>query len=378
MTNEEELSKVLSSMKLDAQIMKSEYRAPYHRFWLRLGPSCSIRKIENKSREIGLAIRSNEPMITPWFNDGHLEDVELAGTVCLELLDGKHPVIDFDDLAESSGFNDFTTLKGKYEIPWLIGTTEVTNPLVVDLFSFPHVLIAGTTGSGKSKGLHTLIRSIDMHAKENMVKLVLFDPKHVEFSQYDNLKSTYYKEGVFTDPDEIMKVMRNLIGEMERRLKVLKSSGCQNLKQYREKTGKGAYIVLVIDELADLMRTTNKEFEKNLERLCAKARSAGIHVVAATQYPHTDVITGTIKANFDGRIAFRVSEAVHSRVMLGAKNDQAVNLEGKGDAFIHAGCYNMRRFRGVLVKDTIVNAKSDKKKEAPKGNVFSRLFGKVA
>jgi len=301
----ETLQQFLTSKKLDATISRSEYKEPLQKFWLRPGPSCDISKIEKAATGIGLSLKVSPPIITPDYADG---------TIRLELMTGKHPLVVFEELAASSGFDDFEKLKGKYELPILLGTTDVDTPLIVDLAWFPHLLIAGTTGSGKSVSEHCIIQSLKMHAKQNRVKLIPMDPKYVEFHAYESSPCLFYEApGIATSVETIEERIADLTKIMDTRLKTLQKHGCRDLKEFRKKfPKKGTYLVVVIDELADLMRTTKKRFEQSLDRLAAKSRAAGIHIVAATQYPHSNVITSTIKANFDGRICFKVAEATQS------------------------------------------------------------------
>jgi len=350
------LNGVLQRLKLDAEVVSASRIAPYSKFWVRLGADGAIKKIEAKSVEIGLAMQSSAPICTPNFD---------GGTVCLEMMEGEHPEILFNDLARSSGFVQAENVLGKYELPVLLGVTDVVNPLIVDLADFPHVLLAGTTGSGKSVSEHAIISSLALHAKANRVKLVLADPKFVEFTAYQSLSSLMYD--VATEPDSIEAVLSDLTKEMDDRLRKLHKAGCRDLKEYRAKTGKGTYIVLVIDELSDLMATTKKRFEDSLCRLAQKSRAAGIHIVVATQYPHSDVVTGKVKANFSGRICFQVTDPSHSRVMLGDKNAGAVHLQGKGDGYLSGGKYYMQRFKGALVNLA-----------APQPNLLSRISSVVS
>lgn len=351
MDRKQQLNDILKSMKMDGEVINYTHVTPYARYWVKLGPDGSLKKLENKATEIGLAMRSSAPICTP--------DWE-TGAVCLEMMEGDHPLIRFDDLVQSSGFHDPQNVLSKYELPILLGTKNVNEPLIVDLATFPHVLLAGTTGSGKSVCMHAMYKSLDLHAGVNQVKFVLIDPKFVEFTAYRKSKRLMYD--IATEPDAVESVLANLTDEMDKRLKILHKNGCRDLAEYRRKTNKGSYIVVFIDEVSDLMQTTKKRFEDSLCRLAQKARAAGIHIVAATQYPHSNVITGKVKANFDGRICFRVTDAAHSRVMLGEKNSGAVHLEGKGDGYISGGGQSMQRFRGALVDMA-----------RPKPGLFSRV-----
>jgi len=356
------LKEFFTAKKLDVSIARSEYKQPLQRFWLKLGPKCDIAKLEKVDVDIGLQMRVLPPVITPDFT---------SGEVCLEFMTDKHPVVKFDELAKSSKFEDFETLKGKYELPVLLGTTDVDQPLIVDLASFPHLLLAGTTGSGKSISEHCIIQSLKMHAKANRVRIIPMDPKYVEFHDYEDDPCLFYESpGIATTPEVIEERVSDLTAVMDKRLKLLKQHGCRDLKEFRRKNPKhGTYLVVVIDELADLMRTTKGRFEKALDRLAAKSRAAGIYLVAATQYPHSKVITSTIKANFDGRICFKVAESTQSRVMLA--NNGAEKLQGKGDGLISGADFTMQRFQGALIS-------SVQHESSPANKIKSFFAGKIA
>lgn len=328
----------LDAKKLDAIVEdKTEEALPFLRFYLRLGANSSLKKLENNAVEMGLALQAEAPVIMPAYNEG---------LVKVEFSVGQHPVVNFKDLAAQTGFDNFGNLKG-YELPVLLGVSSLGQPLIVDLARFPHLLIAGTTNSGKSVLEHTIIQSLAMHAKKNRVKLVLCDPKFLEFHQYKDINCAYFdRPKVANEPADIEERIEFLTVEMDARLKKLQKAGCRNLAEYRAKYNKGSYIVVVLDEMADLIRTTKKRFESGVDRLAAKARAAGIHLVFATQYPHTDVVTSTIRANFDGRVCLRVVEGTQSRVVLGYNG--AEKLRGKGDAFLSGAGFSMERFQTAL------------------------------
>lgn len=343
-TDTNTFAEFLTARKIDAAVSRSHFNLPLKTFWLTIGPKTTLKKIEGLADELGLVMRSRSTIIVPDFT---------TGEVRVELMVDDHPLVEFDKLAQSSGFSDFNTLKGKYEIPVLLGTIDIHTPLIMDLAKFPHLLIAGTTGSGKSIFEHCIMQSLLMHSAVNRVKVVPIDPKYVEFSQYERRPGMLYMDpAVSTDPEMIEERIVDLTTQMDNRLKLLQKHGCKNLKEYREKhKSGGSYIVVVIDELADLMKTAGKRFEEQLDRLAAKSRAAGIYIVAATQYPTVDVVTGTIKANFDGRVCFRVADSVHSRVVLDSSG--AENLYGKGDGFISGGGLSgrMKRFQGALTAE---------------------------
>jgi S-DNA-T family DNA segregation ATPase FtsK/SpoIIIE len=220
--------------------------------------------------------------------------------------------------------------------------------VVNDLGRMPHVLIAGATGSGKSVFINTLVLSVLYRSTPDQVRLLMVDPKRIELSPYNHIPHLLYP--VISDPEEATAGLRWAVNEMERRYELLAAAGVRHISSYNERLEKKGlegdlagvldpmdpeshkplpYLVLIIDELADLMMVSSKEVETQITRLAQKARAAGIHLVVATQRPSVDVITGLIKANFPARISFQVSQKVDSRTILDQQG--AENLLGKGD-----------------------------------------------
>jgi S-DNA-T family DNA segregation ATPase FtsK/SpoIIIE len=265
-------------------------------------------------------------------------------------MEGSNPIVNFDVLAQNSCFTDPSVAYNGRSLPVLAGAINGSEPLILDLAELPHLLVAGTTGSGKSVFMNALIQSILLHARKKQIKVTLIDPKHVEFNCYANLNRRFRTHEIATDPEDVERAMSQLIDEMEKRLRILKNHGCRDLGEFRAKYKKGSYIVVFIDELSDLMTMTKKRFETSLMRLAQKARAAGIHIVAATQYPHSSVITKTITANFLGRVCFQVASATESRVVLGDKNGGAVHLQGKGDGYVIGCGHYMQRFQGAMTQ----------------------------
>ena len=248
----------------------------------------------------------------------------------------------------------------------LIGRIRVS-----DLAQMPHLLIAGSTGTGKSVFLNSLIVSMLYKATPDELKLVMVDPKRLELGLYEDIP--HLLAPVVTDPKVASNVLRNATREMERRLKLLAQRGVRNIDQYNRTFAKGQslslfenveeeehkplpYIVIVIDELADLMMVDTNNVEESITRLAQMARAVGIHLILATQRPSVDVITGLIKANFPARISFRVASKVDSRTILDANG--AESLLGRGDMlYLPAGSSRLHRIHGPLVsEDEIVGA----------------------
>jgi S-DNA-T family DNA segregation ATPase FtsK/SpoIIIE len=214
-----------------------------------------------------------------------------------------------------------------------MGKDIVGNPFVTDLKKLPHLLIAGTTGSGKSVGINAMILSLLYRNDPDHLKLMLIDPKMLEFSIYNDIP--HLITPVITDATKAIAALSNMVGEMERRYKLMAESRTKNIDNYNEKIAKKGgetmpFIVVVIDELADLMMNGGKDVEFSIARLAQMARAAGIHLVVATQRPSVDVVTGLIKANLPSRLSYRVGQRIDSKVIL----DQlgADSLLGKGDA----------------------------------------------
>ena len=241
----------------------------------------------------------------------------------------------------------------KMDLPMALGCTISNEVFVADLAKMPHLLVAGATGQGKSVGLNAIITSLLYKKHPSELKLVLIDPKMVEFSLYSKLEYHYLakltgeRECIVTDPKKAIVTLNSLVQEMENRNLLLRDAGERNIKDYNAKfiarrlnPEKGhrymPYIVLLVDEYADLVMTGGKDVERPIARIAQKARAVGIHMIIATQRPSTDVITGMIKANFPGRIAFKVIQMVDSRTILDCSGAQ--QLVGRGDMlFLSAG-----------------------------------------
>ena len=221
------------------------------------------------------------------------------------------------------------------------GQDTVGNVITFDLTATPHMLIAGSTGSGKSVAINTIITSLLMKYTPEEVKMILVDPKMVEFTPYHNIP--HLITPVITSPGDANLALKQAVNEMEKRYKLMSENGARNIKELNSKLDeKLPYIVVVIDELADLMMVAAKEVEESIMRITQKARAAGIHMIVATQRPSTDIITGVIKSNIPSRIAFTVSSSIDSRTIL----DQvgAEKLIGQGDMLI--SLYGQLPFRG--------------------------------
>ena len=246
-----------------------------------------------------------------------------------------------------------------------IGKDVEGHSIVSDLAKMPHLLIGGTTGSGKSVSINAMIMSILMRATPDEVRFIMIDPKRVEFTPYNGIPHLYVP--VVTEAKEASSALSWGVAEMERRLKVFSKVGARNIGQYNAKAASGElgegeeklpYIVIIIDELADLMMNVGKEVEFSISRIAQLARAAGIHLIVATQRPSTNVVTGLIKANITNRIAFNVASGIDSRVILDTPG--AENLIGLGDLLLSKPEFaKPQRIQGCYVSETEINAVVD-------------------
>ncbi|MEQ9299775.1 MAG: DNA translocase FtsK 4TM domain-containing protein [Cyclobacteriaceae bacterium] len=269
------------------------------------------------------------------------------GTIGIEVPNKNREMVDARTVITHEKFS-----KSKMELPVVLGKTISNEVYVTDLAKMPHLLMAGATGQGKSVGLNIMLTSLLYCKHPSQLKFVLVDPKKVELTLFNKIERHFLaklpnsEEAIITDTKKVIYTLNSLCMEMDNRYDLLKDAGCRNLKEYNKKfverrlnPQKGhrflPYIVLVIDELADLMMTAGKEIETPIARLAQLARAIGIHLVVATQRPSVNVITGIIKANFPARLSFRVTSKIDSRTILDAGG--AEQLVGMGDMLLSQG-----------------------------------------
>ena len=353
------LNNALAYLKVKAKTNSCMIVGPLHRFKITLTDPSSLQKIDNAKTRASLTLvmkASSPPIVTPNFSDG---------TISLDLMFGPHPVVKFADHIGS-----LELAKKEMALPILLGATNVNDPLIRDLAKMPHLLIAGTTGSGKTMQLHSIIASLMVIPD---VKLALLDPKMVEFNRYDSAAQLAYD--VSNTLEDCVRVVSDLESRMRARLEKIAKAGCKDIQDYRSNGHKMSYLVLVIDELADLVRSKKSNFSKILCSLAEKSRAVGIHIVGATQHPSADVITGPIKANFPSRIACKVATRVHSDVILGAGG--ADGLTGQGDALLIDGELSLVRFRGALVELSVKPTVDKGSATKVQPGLFGRILGAV-
>ncbi|MBR6327449.1 MAG: DUF87 domain-containing protein, partial [Alphaproteobacteria bacterium] len=232
----------------------------------------------------------------------------------------------------------------KGALPINLGVKIDGTPIFADLAKMPHLLVAGATGSGKSVGLNAFIISLIKRKKSSELKFVLIDPKRIEFSVYNNQK--YMLMPVITDNADAADALQYLVDEMNKRYQLLEESLTKNIGEYNEKEGGMPYIVAIVDEFSDLV-LSDKSVEKKIQILAQKARAAGIHLILSTQRPSVDVVTGSIKANFPSRLAFKTASGVDSKTILDTTG--AEDLVGRGDALFLASTGELTRVHGAYV-----------------------------
>ena len=266
------------------------------------------------------------------------------GTIGIEVPNAKKTIVSMKTLLSAEKFT-----KNSFSLPIAIGKKIDNENFIVDLANMPHLLMAGATGQGKSVGLNAILVSLLYSKHPSQLKFVLVDPKKVELSIYKTIERHFLaklpgeEDAIITDTKKVVHTLNALCIEMDNRYDLLKEAGCRNIREYNEKFAKRnlnpekghqflPFIVLVVDEFADLIMTAGKEVEMPIARLAQLARAVGIHLIIATQRPSVNIITGTIKANFPARIAFKVSSKIDSRTILDAGG--AEQLIGKGDMLI--------------------------------------------
>ncbi len=313
-----------------------------------LAPGIKISKVVSLADDLTMAMRvSSIRVVAP---------LPGKAAIGLEIPNPSRGVVPFRQIVESPEFREAKSL-----LTMVLGVDIMGKPVVDDLASMPHLLVAGATGAGKSVGLNCMITSILCKATPSQVRFLMIDPKVVEFAFYKDIPHLIYP--VLSDPSEATLALKWAVAEMEMRYKLLAENSVRNIAAYNAKIrteGKPQdpdnpvselpFLVIIIDELADLMVTAAKEVETYINRLAAKARAAGIHLILATQRPTVDVLTGVIKANLPTRIAFKVIQANDSRTILDQKG--AEKLLGKGDMlFIPPGIGKIQRLHGAYVSD---------------------------
>lgn len=337
--NKEKILETLRNFSIEVSSIKAVVGPTVTLYEIVPAPGIRISKIKNLEDDIALSLAALGIRI--------IAPIPGRGTIGIEVPNSNPDVVSMRTLIASDKFNH-----SKAALPIAIGKTISNETLVFDLAKMPHLLVAGATGQGKSVGLNAMLISLLYRKHPSQLKFVLVDPKKVELTLFNHIERHYLaklpdsEEAIITDTSKVVATLNSLCSEMDQRYDLLKEAHCRNIAEYNTKFIRRRlnpeeghkylpYIVLVVDEFADLIMTAGKEVETPIARLAQLARAIGIHLIIATQRPSVNIITGTIKANFPARIAFRVTSKIDSRTILDAGG--ADQLIGRGDMLMSTG-----------------------------------------
>lgn len=337
--NKNKIVETLANYKIQIDKIKATVGPTITLYEIVPAPGIRISKIKNLEDDIALSLAALGIRI--------IAPIPGKGTIGIEVPNENKETVSMRSVLGSKNFQE-----SKYELPLGLGKTISNESFVVDLSKMPHLLVAGATGQGKSVGLNAIISSLLYKKHPSQLKFVMVDPKKVELTLYSKIQNHYLakmpdiEDPIVTENQDIIKTLNSLCVEMDNRYNLLKAAHVRNLKEYNKKfikkrlnPDKGhrflPYIVVIVDEFADLIMTAGKEVEGPIARLAQLARAIGIHLIIATQRPTTNIITGVIKANFPARIGYRVTSMVDSRTILDSPG--ANQLIGRGDMLISTG-----------------------------------------
>ena len=316
-----------------------------------------VSKIINLSEDIARNTSSESARIST---------IPGRSTIGIELPNNTRENVYLSEIISSKEFR-----KKDIKLPIALGKSISGTPIIGDLASMPHLLIAGTTGSGKSVCINTIILSLLYKLTPNKCKFILIDPKMLELSTYERIPHLLCP--VITEPKRAASVLGWVVKEMESRYRLMTKEGVRNIDGYNEKHSLPMpYIVVIVDEMSDLMLVAGKEIENYIQKLSQMARAAGIHIIMATQRPSVDVITGTIKANFPTRISFQVTSKIDSRTILGEQG--AEQLLGKGDMLYMTSANRIVRIHGPFVSEKEIEKVNDFLRSQSEAEYFDEIL----
>ena len=339
LSNKKRIVETLRNYKIEITSIKATTGPTVTLYEIKPAPGVRISKIKNLEDDIALSLAALGIRI--------IAPIPGKGTIGIEVPNLKPEIVSMRSIIESENFQEC-----KYDLPIALGKTISNDVFITDLAKMPHILVAGATGQGKSVGLNAIISSLLFKKHPSQLKFVFVDPKKVELNLYSVIERHFLakmpteEDPIITDVQKVKATLNSVNVEMDLRYDLLKKAHSRNIKEYNHKfitrklnPEKGhrylPYIVVVVDEFADLIMTAGKEIEIPIARIAQLARAVGIHMIIATQRPSTNIITGVIKANFPARIAFKVASMIDSRTILDSPG--ANQLIGKGDMLIDTG-----------------------------------------
>ena len=329
------IEKILLDFGISGKIKKVNTGPVVSLYEFEPAPGIKVSKIINLSDDIARNTSSVSARVSI---------IPGKNTVGIEIPNSKRDGVLLSEILSAENFN-----KKDIRLPIALGKSISGTPIIADLTSMPHLLIAGTTGSGKSVCINSIIVSLLYKHRPENCKLILIDPKMLELSSYEGIP--HLLTPVITEPKKATSALSWTVREMKNRYKLMSSEGVRDIDGYNQKHKlKMPYIIVVVDEMSDLMLVSGKEIENYVQKLSAMARAAGIHIIMATQRPSVDVITGTIKANFPNRISFQVSSKIDSKTILGEQG--AEQLLGKGDMLFMSSANKIFRIHGPYVSES--------------------------
>lgn len=314
-----DLIEKLAHFNIDGDVVRTYAGPVVSTFEFKPAANIKVSKILGLQDDLAMALRAQTIRI-----QAPIPGKDVVG---IEIPNKAVETIYFREMLESQLFKEASS-----PLTLILGKDIVGKPFITDLKKLPHLLIAGTTGSGKSVGINSMILSLLYKNSPDQLKLLMIDPKMLEFSIYNDIP--HLLTPVITKPKEAISALNNMVGEMERRYQLMSETRTKNIENFNEKAKKEGgdplpYIVVIIDELADLMMTSGKDVEYSIARLAQMARASGIHLIVATQRPSVDVVTGLIKANLPSRISYKVGQKIDSKIILDGMG--AESLLGRGD-----------------------------------------------
>jgi S-DNA-T family DNA segregation ATPase FtsK/SpoIIIE len=362
----EMLEKKLKDFSVEGKVTKVTPGPIVTMFEFEPAPGIKINRILSLSDDLALTLKTTSLRISP---------LQGKSTLGIEVPNAERETVFLKEILASDEFR-----KSQSKLTLSLGKNIFGKPVVTDLARMPHLLIAGATGAGKSVGINVMVLSLLYRATPREVKMLMIDPKMLELPLYEGIPHLILP--IITAPKDAADSLKKMVLEMERRYKLLAEAGCRNIETYNKivETGQSGtedilpYIVIFIDEFADLMLISANEVENSIARLAQMARAAGIHLILATQRPSVDVITGVIKANFSSRISFHVSSKLDSRIILDTYG--AEQLLGKGDMLFTTPGKKMVRIHAPFITEEEIKVIVDfiRAQESPEYSLFEDLL----